>query len=226
MNRNWEALYDLQNRVIARMSGIEQGFYLTGGTALSRGYYGHRYSEDLDFFVNYSPSYGVWRDNCFAVLEQASKEEGWSLEISLRGEYFGRAFVHGAEVLKLEFVNDVPSRVGVPWRHPVLGMLDTRENILANKITAFIDRRAAKDAADLYWLCCEDGLNIMDALVGASGKAAGIFPPYVAKELDRWSTAGVPNVMWLKRPEPTRFAKGFSRLVEMIMADDQPPTHP
>jgi len=221
MDRNWDALYDLQNRVIARMSGIEQEFHLSGGTALSRGYYGHRYSEDLDFFVNDSPLFEVWRDACFSVLEQASTEEGWRFEILRRQDKrFGRAVVHGAESLKLEFVNDVPSRVGVPWRHPVLGMLDTKENILANKITALLDRKAAKDAADLYWLCCEDGLNIMDALVGASGKAAGIFPPCVAKELDRWSTAGVPNVMWLKRPDPGRFAKGFSRLVETIMADD------
>ncbi|MDR1421550.1 MAG: nucleotidyl transferase AbiEii/AbiGii toxin family protein, partial [Coriobacteriales bacterium] len=27
-------------------------FYLTGGTALSRIYYAHRFSDDLDFFVN------------------------------------------------------------------------------------------------------------------------------------------------------------------------------
>jgi len=27
-------------------------FYLTGGTALSRGYFNHRYSDDLDLFVN------------------------------------------------------------------------------------------------------------------------------------------------------------------------------
>ena len=220
MIRNWDALYDLQNRVIARMSGIEQGFYLTGGTALSRGYYGHRYSEDLDFFVNYSSSYALWRDMCFDVLERASAEEGWRLEISLKGEYFGRAIVHGAESLKLEFVNDVLYRVGSPWRHPVLGMLDTKENILANKITAFMDRKTAKDAADVYWLCCEDNLDIMAALDGASGKAAGIFPPCVAKELDRWANAGVPDVMWLKRPDPARFAEGFARLVDVIFSDE------
>jgi hypothetical protein len=32
-------------------------FYLTGGTALGRYYLGHRYSEDLDFFVNADPIY-------------------------------------------------------------------------------------------------------------------------------------------------------------------------
>jgi len=221
MIKNWDALYDLQDRVIAWMNGIEQGFHLSGGTALSRGYYGHRYSEDLDFFVNDSPDFEAWRDACFTVLEQASAEEGWRVEILRRQDKrFGRAIVHGAETLKLEFINDVPSRVGEPWRHPVLGMLDTKENILANKVTAFIDRKTAKDAADLYWLCCEDGLNILDAIDGASGKVAGLFPPYVAKELDRWSNLGVPDVMWLKRPDPARFAEGFTRLVDLILSDD------
>ena len=221
MIRNWEALYDLQNRAIARMCGVEQGFYLTGGTALSRGYYGHRYSEDLDFFVNDSPSFGVWLEQCFKVLEEASAAEGWRTERALTDVRFGRMIIHGAESLKLEFINDVPSRVGSPWRHPVLGMLDTKENILANKITAFIDRKTAKDAADLYWLCCEDNLDILDAMVGASGKAAGIFPPYVAKELNRWSKDGVPDVMWLKRPEPEKFKKGFERLIEKIFNVDE-----
>jgi predicted nucleotidyltransferase component of viral defense system len=34
------------------MGKIPVGFYLTGGTALSRAYLNHRYSDDLDFFVN------------------------------------------------------------------------------------------------------------------------------------------------------------------------------
>ncbi|OGV74099.1 MAG: hypothetical protein A3K19_15165 [Lentisphaerae bacterium RIFOXYB12_FULL_65_16] len=52
MPRNWTALYALQDTALRAFSGIEHGFCLTGGTALSRGYYRHRYSEDLDFFVN------------------------------------------------------------------------------------------------------------------------------------------------------------------------------
>jgi hypothetical protein len=45
-------LYPLQNGTlnVVRDSGVP--FYLTGGTALSRGYFGHRYSDDLDFFIN------------------------------------------------------------------------------------------------------------------------------------------------------------------------------
>jgi len=199
------------------MDKVEHGFYLTGGTALSRGYYHHRRSEDLDFFVNYSPSFTVWRDACFDVLEQASAEEGWRFEALRKYEHFGRLILHGAESLKIEFVNDVPSRVGLPERHPVLGMLDTKENILANKITALVDREVPKDIADIYWLCCEDTLDILEALTGASGKAAGIFPPIVARELDKWRKAGVPDIVWLKRPDATRFTEGLNRLIDTLL---------
>ncbi|WP_413884945.1 nucleotidyl transferase AbiEii/AbiGii toxin family protein [Candidatus Desulfatibia sp.] len=34
------------------ISDTNTPFYLTGGTVLSRCYFHHRYSEDLDFFVN------------------------------------------------------------------------------------------------------------------------------------------------------------------------------
>ncbi|MBI5050865.1 MAG: nucleotidyl transferase AbiEii/AbiGii toxin family protein, partial [Nitrospirae bacterium] len=43
-------LYPLQDKVFPAV--IDSPFYLTGGTALSRGYYNHRYSDDLDYFVN------------------------------------------------------------------------------------------------------------------------------------------------------------------------------
>ena len=47
-----ENLYPLQDGVMSTISKCGVRFFLTGGTALSRAYYNHRYSDDLDFFVN------------------------------------------------------------------------------------------------------------------------------------------------------------------------------
>lgn len=47
-----EILYPLQNGVLTTLAACEAPFYLTGGTALHRHYFGFRYSEDLDLFVN------------------------------------------------------------------------------------------------------------------------------------------------------------------------------
>ncbi len=45
-------LYPLQDKVLNILSEADHHFYLTGGTALSRQYLHHRYSDDLDFFLN------------------------------------------------------------------------------------------------------------------------------------------------------------------------------
>jgi predicted nucleotidyltransferase component of viral defense system len=45
----FDTLYPLQDAVIAVLAGLETEFYLTGGTAASRLYLQHRFSDDLDF---------------------------------------------------------------------------------------------------------------------------------------------------------------------------------
>jgi hypothetical protein len=69
-------------------------------------------------------------------------------------------------------INDVPSRVGAIKDHPILGWLDSAENILANKITALLDREEPKDYADIWGFCQLKGLSLEDAISGAQGKAA------------------------------------------------------
>jgi len=48
-------LYPLQDRVLKAIAACETDFYLTGGTALSRWYLHHRFSDDLHCFVNDVP---------------------------------------------------------------------------------------------------------------------------------------------------------------------------
>jgi hypothetical protein len=148
---------------------------------------------------------------------RAGAEEAWRLEIILRDHRFGRAVVHGSLPLRLEFVNDVPFRVGSPVDHPELGRLDTPENIPANKITAVVDRQAPKDLADIYWLCCVEGLDLASALERAAGKAAGIFPPVLAKALEEGRRRGVPEVFWIRRPDEREFDAGMRRVVASLM---------
>ena len=50
-------LYAVQDDLMKIVQDLEVDFYLTGGTALSRCYLNHRYSDDLDFFVNEAPDF-------------------------------------------------------------------------------------------------------------------------------------------------------------------------
>jgi len=47
-----DKLYLLQNEILTIVQSKRKGFYLTGGTALSRFYLEHRFSDHLDFFIN------------------------------------------------------------------------------------------------------------------------------------------------------------------------------
>ena len=53
-----EQLYVLQDEVMRAVFSRQLGFYLTGGTALSRFHLNHRYSDDLDFFTHEINAFG------------------------------------------------------------------------------------------------------------------------------------------------------------------------
>ncbi|MCX8028368.1 MAG: nucleotidyl transferase AbiEii/AbiGii toxin family protein, partial [Thermodesulfovibrionales bacterium] len=150
------------------------------GTALSRGYFQHRFSDNLDYFVNYLSNFVMLAEIQVERLQNIFPK----VEVDLKGQYFYRIFVADRQ-LKIELVNDVPSHIGEKIIHPVLGLIDSKENILANKITAIVDRCMPKDIVDIYYLL-KDGLSIRKALTDVKSKAAGIVPIYVAKILGEY----------------------------------------
>lgn len=186
-------LYPLQDKVLAVFQNSP--FYLTGGTALSRGYYQHRYSDDLDLFVNDNKDF---QRLVFRVVA-ALREQFDTLEVVSREEAFCRLFV-GREQLKIELINDVPAHVGVIVDHPILGRLDSRENILANKITALLDRALPKDVADIFYLL-KDGISLKRALTDADSKAAGVTPLLVARTLGEYRYEQLSAVNWINVPD-------------------------
>ena len=57
LKRDYTKLYQLQVKFLDFWKTINTPFYLTRGTALGRFYLNHRFSEDLDFFVNQDKNY-------------------------------------------------------------------------------------------------------------------------------------------------------------------------
>ena len=172
----FEKLYPLQDEVLAVVSRLDTGLYLTGGTAASRAYLRHRFSDDLDLFADDDHRFGLWAER---VIEALARHGGWRVEVQLREERFARLDVGAGDVaLKIEMVNDVPARVGEVRTDTVLGRLDTAENILANKVSALVDRQEPKDLADVWGFCCLMRLPLADALRGAQGKAVGSRPTW------------------------------------------------
>jgi hypothetical protein len=214
-NDYFARLYPLQDAVLASFANAETEFYLTGGTAASRGYLNHRFSDDLDLFVNDDPRFSLWADRL--VTSVVDRPE-WEVEVGLRDERFARfSVVSQGLILKIELVNDVPSRVGQVSVHPVLGRLDTAENILAKKLTALADREEPKDLADVWAFCIRMGLSITQALEGAHGKAAGLFPVDLARPLLNATTSDWELIRWIETPPVDQFLKELRRLSEELL---------
>lgn len=210
-----ETLYPLQNQALAVLSGLETGFYLTGGTAASRDYLHHRFSDDLDLFVNHDERFEAWADECVQALSQT---DSWRTEVLRRDTRFVRlVLVQTNTTLRVEFINDVPAHVGVIRTDPVLGRLDSAENILANKVTALIDREEPKDLADVWGFCCRMGLSLTDALGNAQSKAAGIFAPDLARVLLSATEADWRLVRWHQGPDAGQFVADLQELGERLL---------
>lgn len=130
-----EKLYPLQDKVLQLIDALATNFYLTGGTALSRYYIRHRYSDDLDFFVNNLPSF---QEEVSKV--QKELDANFFITVERSGERFRRFSLQEQDVfLKLEFVNDVPFHFGGFRSFGVYKRVDNLLNILSNKITALMD---------------------------------------------------------------------------------------
>jgi len=211
----FDTLYPLQDRVLKVINTVETDFYLTGGTASSRGYLHHRFSDDLDLFVNDDPRFRLWTDRIVHALADSSN---WRIDVIQKDVRFARLSLLATEVvLKIELINDVPSHLGEIRTHPVLGRMDSPENILANKVTAAIDRQEPKDLADIWGFCRLMGLPLDRALTDAHSKAAGLFPPDLARVLCSATRADWEAVRWIEPPKPEDFVRDLRELGERLI---------
>ena len=91
-------LYPLQDKILKIVGNLPVEFYLGGGTALSRAYLHHRYSDDLDFFVNGVPDFKLQVNK---VIKQFTLS-GLQFETSVADEGFARLFIMDGEEIRSE----------------------------------------------------------------------------------------------------------------------------
>jgi len=161
---DYRKLYKLQDEILVIVFGLENSFYLTGGTALHRFYYDNRYSDDLDFFVNNDTIFG---ESVYEVIDRLI-EEAYSIEHTVKSKDFHRLMVNN--FLQLDFVNDRVHREGKSKTINSV-RIDNKINILANKVTAIIGRDEEKDFFDLFCLAQNESFIWKDILEIANKKS-------------------------------------------------------
>lgn len=162
----YTALYSFQDAVLETVFEEPLGFYLTGGTALSRFYLHHRYSDDLDFFNH---DLHVFPE-AFRLVHEKLREKWPLLTVEVDARDFKRLRLdQGGLELKLDFVADRLPRVGMPVRVGNLS-IDTVRNILANKVCAILGRDEGRDIADIICISRERRFSWLEVLAEAEKK--------------------------------------------------------
>ena len=166
--KDYRKLYRIQDKILLSLKPVLSPFYLTGGTALGRFYLNHRFSEDLDFFINKSDTFQSSVKDIEKVLIRkfsVLKHE------SIVYEDFVRYYIEEEEgVLKVEFVNDIAYRCGLPDIYE-FGFIDTPLNILTNKLTAIAGRDEPKDVFDICTIAQNYRFNWLEVFGEAKNKA-------------------------------------------------------
>jgi len=201
--KDYNKLYLLQDKFLCWFRLFQFPFYLTGGTALGRFYLNHRFSEDLDFFVNADPDFGVYIDK---IKKEITNHFDADIQQSLFTDDFCRIFIEEkGSILKIEFVNDVAYRAGQPMEYNY-GKIDTPENILANKLTAIVGRDEPKDVFDIIHLSLNYSFNWQEIFFHSKEKTV-INEIDVEERLYSFPVEWFENIHWILSPVEIQFYK-------------------
>lgn len=160
----------LQKKVLdlfAKSSSRDK-FYWTGGTLLSTRYLHHRLSNDLDFFTDDPFTY----NQIIGFIQKLKKElklpKVEEKKIHDRHEFI----LHNKGKLRLEFVQyEHPNlKTREQWKGIIIDSLD---DIAANKLMSLFDRNDPKDLFDLYFLLTKKNYTI-EKLVKLVEKKFGV----------------------------------------------------
>jgi predicted nucleotidyltransferase component of viral defense system len=193
-------------------------FFLTGGTALSRAYYNHRYSDDLDFFLNRSDTYDEQLDKIFALL----RENGfvWNIEKEFTRARNFTTFKVGRDsdiLLKLDFVNEMVPQYGEIIKTAIFYRTDSIRNILSNKLSA-IFRYAAKDIADIREIALHETIDWSTIIQEARQKEVGLELNYISEILTCIPQSEFETIAWTKKPDWQEFCDDINRIVYEMMS--------
>ncbi len=207
--KDYNKLYQLQDKFLSWWLTLDLPFYLTGGTALGRFYLNHRLSEDLDFFINADNRYQQY----MAIIKnKMAGKFNVDIQQSLFTEDYSRFFINeGDTTLKIEFVNDVEYYPGTPLFYR-FGRIDTPENILTNKLTAIVGRDEPKDVFDIVHIALNYSFNWNEMFIHAKEKTI-INEIDVEERLFTFPIEWLENVNWFLTSIDIEFFKKTLRKI-------------
>jgi predicted nucleotidyltransferase component of viral defense system len=144
-------LTPLQKEFLSIFSGIpdQECFYLTGGTALSEFYLGHRHSFDLGLFTSDQEiilpvSYKI-QELCIAG--------GLDVMVTRRfASYVEFVISRSDESVKIDLALDSPFRFAPPEETESGVLVNDFQDLQVDKLLAYYGRAEPRDAVDLFFI--------------------------------------------------------------------------
>jgi Nucleotidyl transferase AbiEii toxin, Type IV TA system len=185
MDSSNSKLSELQKKVLQAFFARERRFRLTGGAALAGFYLGHRVTDDLDLFTAEADAFATAK----GTMEEVTSELGGSLIVRQDAPRFKRLIITAfASSLVIDLVHDTGSEL---LKREIDGIVvDSPEEIVANKLTTLVGRAEERDIVDLYFLE-RAGYPALGGLALALEKDGGCTPATLAWLL---SEVEIPDV--------------------------------
>ncbi|MBI2988263.1 MAG: nucleotidyl transferase AbiEii/AbiGii toxin family protein [Deltaproteobacteria bacterium] len=166
-------------------------FFLTGGTALSAFYLQHRYSEDLDLFTLDSDAFD--RVPLY-VADITTKLAVSAASLQTAPQFRRYRLSREGESVIVDFVREVVPQISEEKNRFNGIVVDTLDDITANKICTVISRAEVKDYIDLYFLA-RAGYQLESYIKQAQRKDAGVSQAMLAYLLSELRLSKVPDFM-------------------------------
>ncbi len=218
MLRGKGLLTPIQRAFLAVFSRLpdQEHFYLTGGTCLAEFYLGHRLSQDLDFFTAEN---GLILPFSYH-LEAATRADGFNVTVIRRFASFVEFLVRREEEqVRVDLALDTPFRFDPPLLSEYGIRINSRSDLLADKVLAYFGRAEPRDAIDLYFLLQEEDLDRL--LEAAKQKDPGFDLYWFAVALERVTDFPDEPERWpvqMRQPfDPRDLKETFRRLALDLM---------
>ncbi|MBI4649532.1 MAG: nucleotidyl transferase AbiEii/AbiGii toxin family protein [Bacteroidia bacterium] len=210
----YNKLYQIQDIVLSLIDNLKTGFYLTGGTALGRVYLHHRFSEDLDLFINNAAEYS---SEIKRIAKKLKDDFGTGFELITAAEDFTRIHINrDGVVLKIDMVNDISYRVGDLFIWDKYSKIDNPINILSNKIAA-LSRFAEKDVVDILFLSYTYEFIWEEIIKDAQEKDMWVNPIDISSIINTFPKDKFDEIKWKIKNDNDKFDNDLKIIAKDIL---------
>lgn len=213
--------YHLQDQFLDKFFSeiFANDFYLTGGTALSRFYFGHRESIDLDLFTHKQKL-------DFSAVNLLVGKITHDMNLRTIKQVVTNTFLqfiledNMGSGLKLDLVKDIPVHFGKLRKKGKI-QIDSLENIGSNKVLAVFGRTDQKDFLDLYYILHNTKFTFEYLVSLAKKKDLGLTEFYLANSINQLENATqMPRL--LKPIDKAAYKKFFRELSRNLLLSVKP----